>query len=73
MHGNVREWVSDYFGNYTGGDQSNPTGALFGTDRVVRGGSFYSSATDVRSAARAGEPASREGEDLGFRIVKIAQ
>lgn len=73
MHGNVREWVSDYHGNYTGSNLTDPTGATFGTERVVRGGGFYDNATDLRSAARGHESPTREAEDIGFRIVKILE
>ena len=38
MSGNVREWVNDWFGNYTAEPQVNPTGPATGTERVLRGG-----------------------------------
>ncbi len=38
MCGNVWEWCSDWYGNYTGEDANNPSGAETGTLRVPRGG-----------------------------------
>ena len=40
MTGNVREWVSDRFGSYQEGRQTNPQGDETGTFRVVKGGSW---------------------------------
>jgi len=40
MHGNVCEWCWDWYGDYTAGAQTNPTGAASGSDRVGRGGGW---------------------------------
>ena len=70
MHGNVLEWCYDWYGTYASGSQTDPTGASSGTSRVVRGGSWGSSAGVLRSAYRYGiNPYVRYG-DVGFRLVR---
>ena len=68
MHGNVREWCSDWYGNYPSSSQTNPTGVSSGSSRVFRGGSWDSGARDCRSANRNdGVPSFRYS--VGFRLV----
>jgi len=72
MSGNVAEWCWDWYGSYSSGAQIDPTGASTGSSRVTRGGSWYDSAADVRSAYRnLGNPSSR-GVIIGFRIVRLS-
>jgi formylglycine-generating enzyme required for sulfatase activity len=40
MSGNVWEMVADWYGPYSAGAQTNPTGPDIGVERVVRGGGF---------------------------------
>ena len=40
MTGNASEWCSDWYGRYYLGTEPNPKGAMEGTLKVVRGGSF---------------------------------
>ena len=40
MSGNVREWCSDWYGDYSAGAQTNPQGPSSGSDHVLRGGSW---------------------------------
>lgn len=40
MAGNVREWVSDWYGPYGSASASDPPGPASGTSRVMRGGSW---------------------------------
>lgn len=70
MHGNVAEWCSDWYGTYPTSAQSNPTGAPLSTHRVVRGGSYTSSAGGCRSAKRSCKPAT-DYYEMGFRVVFI--
>jgi formylglycine-generating enzyme required for sulfatase activity/tRNA A-37 threonylcarbamoyl transferase component Bud32 len=71
MHGNVAEWCLDWYKpGYPGdGPRDNPTGPNDGDKRVIRGGSFKTSAAETRSAARAGAPPAARRDDVGFRIV----
>ena len=70
MHGNVWEWVGDWFGDYTPQAQTDPTGPTSGQYRVLRGGSFYVEPRFLRSAGRGrGGPEFRGGY-VGFRCVR---
>ena len=52
MHGNVREWVQDWAGNYPASAVTDPTGPSSGSLRVERGGSWLFDAGECRSAFR---------------------
>jgi formylglycine-generating enzyme required for sulfatase activity len=70
MHGNVHEWCWDWYGVFSGGAQTDPVGAVDGTDRVVRGGSWYFDGLYLRSAIRSyAGPSNRVGI-IGFRLVR---
>ncbi len=72
MAGNVSEWCWDRYGGYSGGIQTDPRGPGSGSNRVVRGGSWYSYAISCRSAYRNSlNPEFRNGyyNSLGFRSV----
>jgi formylglycine-generating enzyme required for sulfatase activity len=71
MHGNVNEWVQDRYGAYASEDQSDPTGAASGNERVHRGGSFSSSSTYLRSGNRSVMPAGNRLRLTGARILKL--
>jgi formylglycine-generating enzyme required for sulfatase activity len=70
MHGNVWEWCWDGYGDYTRGVQADPTGPSSGACRVVRGGSWYDSARNVRSSVRYYYTPSDRDVNLGFRLVR---
>lgn len=67
MSGNVWEWCWDWFGPYE--DGTNPVGAKDGVNRVLRGGSWDTTAGFARSARRGGAPPATRGNDLGIRLV----
>lgn len=68
MHGNVGEWCRDWYEEYPGGAATDPEGAAQGSDRVLRGGSWFDGATVFRSADRYGDGPGRRGDYLGFRL-----
>ena len=69
MCGNVLEWGQNWYGSYVSSSQTNPTGAVSGSYRVIRGGSWYSSARFCRSSCRdSGTPGIRNSR-LGLRLV----
>lgn len=72
MHGNVGEWVWDYYGEYSTEPQTDPTGVETGTRRVYRGGGWNDFAKNLRSAYRAAMPQVNSNYNLGFRLVRNA-
>ena len=70
MHGNVREWVHDWFGAYPGGAVTDPRGPEMGSSRVNRGGSWFSSARYCRAAGRHYDAPGGRDDGLGFRLVR---
>jgi formylglycine-generating enzyme required for sulfatase activity len=71
MHGNVREWCSDWSDAYPITPQTNPTGAASGLVHIFRGGSAGSPAQHCRSAFRDGSIPGSYDNFLGFRIVLV--
>jgi len=71
MHGNVWEWCSDWYGTYPGGAVTDPTGASSGSERVLRGGSWFSCARDCRSANRGFNKPSVRGSNFGVRLSLV--
>ena len=71
--GNVWEWCHDLVEPYPTKPVLDPTGARTGTDRIVRGGSWLSSARDVRAANRRRLAPGHRGLYLGFRPVMTVQ
>ena len=68
MCGNVWEWCSDWYGDYSDKAQTNPLGAHKGTLRVLRGGDFNSDARYCRSSYRTGNKPDFRYNGFGFRI-----
>ena len=72
MSGNVWEWCWDIYGAYPTGDQNNPHGAESGTNRVRRGGSCYSNASDCTVSVRSLNSATYSRNSIGFRVCRIS-
>lgn len=72
MHGNVSEWVWDYYGAYNTEAQTDPAGAESGTLRVYRGGGWNDFAKNIRSAYRATLEQNKGSFNIGIRLVRNA-
>ena len=72
MHGNVHEWVQDWYdANYYSVSPSvDPTGPTTGSIRVIRGGNFHGPAQYVRSAYRAGDSPDDRSLYIGARLLR---
>lgn len=74
LSGSVWEWCYDWYGDYATSDVSDPAGGSFGSQRVLRGGSWTSSADGCTVAYHRTYyfPYFR-GIDCGFRLVRNAE
>ena len=70
MLGNVWEWTGDWYGQYPAGKVTDSGGPSTGSGRVLRGGSWNSSARSVRFAYRTDYSPGNLGGYLGFRLVR---
>ena len=70
MHGNVWEWVQDWYGGYPSGAVTDPTGPPLGLGRVARGGSWDSFARFCQSAYRDSIAPDDHYDFLGFRLLR---
>jgi formylglycine-generating enzyme required for sulfatase activity len=75
LGGNVREWTRDWYegGYYARSPRQSPEGPDEGTLRVVRGGSWFGYADNLRSSIRDAFPPSDRSGMLGFRCARPAR
>jgi formylglycine-generating enzyme required for sulfatase activity len=74
MSGNVWEWVNDWYSSsyYASSPCMDPPGPAAGSNRVVRGGSWYYSAHSMRSSFRSSKPPNITDETShGFRVARM--
>jgi formylglycine-generating enzyme required for sulfatase activity len=71
MHGNVWEWCEDWYAEdyYAHSPAEDPLGPESGTDRVLRGGCWSSSAANCRSAYRGRAEPGQHVYRFGFRVL----
>jgi len=72
MAGNVREWVSDWYGPYLEAAVDNPAGPLTGDSKIPRGGSWLDLADNLRSTNRGGNALDYSRHKVGFRCAVAA-
>jgi formylglycine-generating enzyme required for sulfatase activity len=69
MHGNVREWCQDWYGEYDSSAATDPVGPSIGSNRVLRGGSWDFHAASGRCANRLNREPSYRTYSYGSRVV----
>lgn len=71
MHGNVQEWCADWYADdyYKNSPKEDPRGPEKGSERVLRGGAWPSSAKACRSAARNHLAPEERSWTNGFRVL----
>jgi formylglycine-generating enzyme required for sulfatase activity len=74
MSGNVWEWVADYHSEeyYRASPPRNPQGPSSGIDRIMRGGSWYMEAGNIRAAYRGWDDQTDMNVHVGFRCARSA-
>jgi len=70
MHGNVWEWIQDWYGDYSSNSEADPKGPDKGEMRVLRGGSWFNKAGNLRSAYRFRNIPDFRGNNIGFRVSR---
>ena len=72
MHGNVWEWCLDWHA-WELAYGKDPKGATSGSSRVLRGGTWQSSASDCTSSTRAGSPPSAPHDMYAYYCFRLSR
>ena len=70
MHGNVWEWVQDYYGTYLELNDVNPYQDTTNSLGIVRGGAWDESPSFLRAAERSPIATFERSSNIGFRLVR---
>ncbi|HPO12916.1 MAG TPA: SUMF1/EgtB/PvdO family nonheme iron enzyme [Candidatus Hydrogenedentes bacterium] len=71
MSGNVWQWCNDWYGLYISDPVSDPEGPDAGTQRVIRGGSWFYNDNSARSAQRSQIAPYATYFNFGFRLARF--
>jgi formylglycine-generating enzyme required for sulfatase activity len=69
MHGNVCEFVADYFGELSAEEAVDPKGPSTGEERIIKGGGWSAHLDVCRSACRISNPEWYRFHNIGFRVL----
>jgi len=70
MLGNVNEWCSDWYGDYSSASQTDPQGPSTEGSRVLRGGSWGSNDRNCRASYRFNLAPANRYYNIGFRVAR---
>jgi formylglycine-generating enzyme required for sulfatase activity len=75
LSGNLWEWTHDYYGKgyYSKSPRTNPIGPKKGDRKVIRGGSWYSKPSCLRTSKRSSLDPGESYTIVGFRLVLAAK
>ena len=69
MLGNLWVWTGDWYGRYTAGEETDPTGPKTGPAGVLKGGSWRNEASRIRASARLTDGRANQFYEYGIRCA----